>query len=167
MQVETIRPDITSYVDNAAKAEIYGFESELHYALTDGFKIYSSIGLVQAKFKDYVSNNVDYSGNKLLNVPEYTCELGSEYDFMKKYYFYTALKSNGKTYFDKANSVSQSPYAYVNAKIGFRSKKLLWSIYARNIFDKRYLNYVVSAGGLNAYNFGEPRRFGVSLTYNF
>ena len=100
----------------------------------------------------------DYSSNQLINVPEYTFQIGSEYDFNKNYYLNLVLKSNGKTYFDKANNVSESSYAYVDTKIGFNSKKLSWNIYIHNLFDKQYLNYVVATEEFNAYNFGEPRR---------
>jgi iron complex outermembrane receptor protein len=154
-------------VDNATKANIYGAEAEMRYAVNNHFNIHSSLGVIEAKFKEYVSNNTDYSGNKLIKVPEYTFVLGSEYDFYQNYYINGMLKSNGKTYFDKANSVSKSHYETVDAKIGFRSKNLSWYIYANNIFDKRYLNFVVSAQGLKAYNFGEPRRIGASMTYSF
>jgi len=167
LQVETIRSDITSYVENADKARIYGFENKVDYALTDNLNLHGSVSLIDAKFQNYVSSNVDYSGNRLLNVPRYTSEIGSQYNFTKNYYSYIALKSQGRTYFDKANSVEQSAYSYVNTKFGFKSKKLTWEFYIRNLLDKKYLNYAVSAGNVNAYNFGEPRRLGVSLTYNF
>lgn len=167
LQVETINPDISTYVDNADKANIYGFEGEARYAVNDNFNIHTSISIIEAKFEEYISNNTDYSGNNLIKIPKYTLALGSEYYFIKHYYLSGVLKSNGKTYFDKANSVSESSYAYADAKIGFKSKKLSWSIYANNIFDRQYLNYIVSAQGLNAYNFGEPRRIGASLSYSF
>lgn len=167
LQVETIRSDLSSYIDNAAKANIYGFESELRYIVTQNLNLHSGVGFMHAKFDDYISNSNDYSKNQLINVPKYTFQIGSEYNFNKNYYLDLILKSNGKTYFDKANSISESSYAYIDTKVGFKSKKLSWNIYVKNLFDRRYLNYVVSAEGFNAYNFGEPRRIGASMTYHF
>lgn len=167
LQVETIRGNLSSYIDNAAKADIYGFESELRYIFNNKLSVHTGIGFMHSKFDDYISGGNDYSGNQLINVPKYTFQVGSEYKFNKNYYFNCVLKSNGKTYFDKANSVYESSYFYIDTKIGFKSKNLSWDIYVNNLFDKRYLNYIVAIEGFDSYNFGEPRRIGASLTYSF
>ncbi len=167
LQVETIRSDLSSYIDNAAKADIYGIESELRYLFTNNFGVHSGVGFIHSKFDDYISNSNNYSGNQLINVPQHTFQFGSQYNFSKNYYLDLVLKSNGKTYFDKANTVSESSYSYVDTKIGYKSKKFSWNVYIHNLFDKRYLNYIIAAEGFNAYNFGEPRRIGASLKYDF
>ncbi len=167
LQVETIRSDLSSYIDNAAKADIYGIESELRYLFNNNFSVHSCVGFIHSKFDDYISNSNNYSGNQLINVPQHTFQFGSEFSFSKNYYLDLVLKSNGKTYFDKANTVSESSYTYVDTKMGYKSKKFSWNVYIHNLFDKRYLNYIIAAEGFNAYNFGEPRRIGVSLKYDF
>ncbi|OHE11670.1 MAG: hypothetical protein A3J96_04370 [Sulfurimonas sp. RIFOXYC2_FULL_36_7] len=167
LQVETIRSDLSSYIDNAAKANIYGLESELRYLFNNNFSVHSGVGFIHSKFDDYISNSNNYSGNQLINVPQHTFQFGSEFSFSKNYYLDLVLKSNGKTYFDKANTVSESSYTYVDTKMGYKSKKFSWNVYIHNLFDKRYLNYIIAAEGFNAYNFGEPRRIGVSLKYDF
>ncbi len=167
LQVETTRPDFSSYIDNSSKAEICGLESELHYLLSEHWTLESGLALTRSEFREYISHGVDYSGNTLIHVPKYTVHLGTHYDLNDRYYINASVKSNGKTYFDKANTLSQSSYAVADAKIGYASKPFEWSIYAKNIFDKRYLTHAISKGDESAYNFGEPRRIGLNLTYYF
>jgi len=66
-------------------------------------------------------------------------------------------------------------YAVVNGRVQFVEiplQKGSLDLYAfgRNLFDRKYRTFAIDFGdslGFTVANFGDPRTFGVGLTYNF
>lgn len=167
LQVEIIHPDLSSSIDNSAKADIYGLEAQLQYALTPEWSMQSALAFTRARYREYASNGVDYSGSHIINVPDFTFFIGSRYDFNRAFFLNASLRSHGRTYFDKANALSQSSYTLADIMVGYHADGFSCNLYLKNAFDKRYFNNIAATGEEFAYNFGEPRRIGVNLRYAF
>ena len=66
----------------------------------------------------------------------------------------------GEEFFDLANTIRQSPYHLLNAKIGIQGKKLELFFWGKNLTDKRYISYAYDFG---AAHLGNPRTYGFTL----
>jgi len=169
---------------NAGKTRYNGLELAVNYTLINSkiFKINHSNALAfnDFKFKDFVDDMADYSGNDLTGVPNVT--FNSSLDIQTKFGFYTFLNYNyvGKIPIRDDNSVYSDSYQLVNAKFGFKSKQekpFQWDAYVgiNNIFDEHYASMLL----INAEGFGgtAPRYFypgepsnyyaGLNLKYMF
>lgn len=165
-QIEQMQQVSTLYVANAATATSKGFESEMSAILTDEISFYGTFGLNLSKFKSFAENLVDYKGNYLPNAPKYNYSTGFIYRNNAGFYSSIGLSGYGKTYFDKANKISQNPYELVNAKIGYERDCFDIYLYANNLFDKNH-------DAINAYFNGttsilkDGREIGIKFTYRF
>ena len=70
----------------------------------------------------------------------------------------------GTSYFDLANSIQQSPYHLLNAKLSMEYKKVALSFWAKNLAGTKYISYGYDFG---AVHLGDPAIFGTSFSYKF
>ena len=75
----------TVVTQNAAKATIYGFETDMDAAVTEHFTLRGSLGYNHGRYDKWLDPNApggpaDYSSRKLANAPEWTANLAGVYD---------------------------------------------------------------------------------------
>jgi iron complex outermembrane receptor protein len=169
---------------NAGKTWYNGLEIAVNYTLlnTENFKINHSNALAynDFKFKDFVDDMGDYSGNDLTGVPDLT--FNSNVDIETHLGFYTFLNYNyvGRIPIRDDNTVYSDSYQLVNTKFGFKSdqrKTLQFDVFVgiNNIFDEHYASmFLINAEGFGGtppryYYPGEPTNYyaGVNLKYVF
>ena len=66
----------------------------------------------------------------------------------------------GRQYFDLENSISQSPYSKINARVGVSLKHLELFVWARNLTATKYIEYAYDFG---AVHLADPRTYGVTV----
>ncbi len=169
---------------NAGKTQYNGIELALNYHLINSkkIKIYhtNSLAYNNFKFKEFIDDENDYSGNQLTGIPKLT--FFSQLHLDSKIGIYGFLSYN---YVDEIpmkddNSIYSDSYNLVNTKIGFKkdiNRNLFFDIYVgiNNLFDEKYASMLlINAGsfGNNApryYYPGEPANYysGASLKYSF
>jgi len=80
-------------------------------------------------------------------------------------YIYT-----GTVYMNNENTLSESGYHLVNARIGYETRGFEIYLWAKNLLDSRYattyVDFTETGGGLWARP-GDPRTFGLSVGYRF
>jgi iron complex outermembrane receptor protein len=169
---------------NAGKTQYNGLELAVNYTLlqTENFKISHSNALAynDFKFKDFVDDMTDYSGNDLTGVPDIT--FNSNFDIETNFGFYAFLNYNyvGKIPMRDDNAVYSDSYQVVNTKFGFKSNKkktLQFDVFVgiNNIFDEHYASMLlINAEGFGGtapryYYPGEPTNYyaGANLKYVF
>jgi iron complex outermembrane receptor protein len=172
----------TSVLQNAAGAQIYGFEAELEAAATENLFVHSGLSAMHSRYTDFADaaanvpvngigqqTKIDATGKNLPRAPELTLNLGLEYrlptpvgevGFDTNYYY------NGGFYWEPDNRLKQGAYQLVNAGVSWtsRSKAFGLRLWADNLFSEQYLAYVTSAsGGPDVGAAGAPRTFGITL----
>ena len=180
----------SSTVENAADAEVLGFEAELRALPFEGFQLTAGLSIQNAEFEDYDSLDPYFGeirnnkGNQLPRAPDqsffitgdYTVpisDLGSaslryEYAWSDDYYF-TSFNET----FSEQSSYSLSNARLILATAGGRLEDTLGDyelhFFVNNLGDKDHLNQVVDVatvgGPLRLYS--DPRRYGVELRYRF
>lgn len=144
------------------------------------FRPYLNLTLNHHRFEEFISEDTDYSGNKLTGVPEHTIAGGVVLNDPSGLFLTTTMKYVGQTPMDDANTQYNQSYTVVNIKAGY--ERQLWdhmhmrlSFGIDNVLDEKYASSIL----VNAVGFGssQPRYYypglpvnyygGLSLRYSF
>ena len=164
--------DLTS---NAASGSNYGLEAEINWAVNDKLKLTTSIGLLQAKFDEYVTPDNDFSGRDQAHAPNYQYAIGAEYKINANLSAGISLEGKDGFYFSDSHDQRADSHQLVNANISYKKKNLTTSLWARNLLDEDYdtRGFFFGNNPGNGYasekytQKGEPRVFGVNVSIDF
>lgn len=128
---------------------------------TEGFirqiELKEVLAINRFKFRDYMVNGNDYSGNNLTGTPPYVSVTGLHIMFPAQFYLYVQSNFTGKIPLNDGNTVYASSYNLLQAKVGWQLSmgKSSISIYAGadNILNQKYsLGNDLNAFGNRFYN---------------
>ena len=165
LRINTLNDTLISTLLNAQKAYSYGGELELIYE-TDIYSLYTTAGFVQTKITQFDSNP-QYNNKQIIDVPNMTFAIGGSYNFTKNYYLDGSMKYMGKRYYNASNTQSDGGYSVSNIRVGYKKDGWNLSCYADNLFDKKYVDFMIATPSNNYYHFGMPRVVGVDLSKMF
>jgi outer membrane receptor protein involved in Fe transport len=194
---------------NANDAEIYGSEIEVRAEPVEALVFTGRFGWLESQYLDFTNeitqsvqgpNNtitnlvvtVDYTGNRLINSPQfkfsgavdYTFELGRYGALLPRVDF----AWSDDTYFDPAEgrgnpnafgqqflprfAVGQPAYWIFNGRLGYRTEDGTIEIagWVRNFMDTTYKTYGFDASQFSSVQinyYGEPRTYGMDFTVRF
>ena len=127
--------DLTS---NAASGSNYGLEAELDWTINNKLKLISSIGLLQAKFDDYITPDQDFSGRDQAHAPNYQYSIGVEYKVNSNITAGVSLEGKDGFYFSDSHNERADSYQVVNANISYKRKNITTTLWGRNLLDEDY-----------------------------
>ncbi len=183
IQVYRVKETSTA-IENAASSDLYGIEAEIVYMPTADLKLDLNVGWLHSEYKDYITKDeftgedLDLSGNKLQQAPDYTVNAGVEYMFPMAdgdLVLRGEGQFMGRTYFypKQLDFLSQKPYETFNAFVTYRANNgLAVSAYVKNIADKFYITAMSNVstslyGGALTATYGAPRTYGLKVGYSF
>ncbi|WP_026803182.1 TonB-dependent receptor [Aliarcobacter lanthieri] len=153
---------------NAGEADSKGIELELIYRINDNWKIDTSIGIMQAKYSNYVdSEGTNNKGNKIERTPSHSANLGVSYYDNSGFYGRFDIRNQGEMYFNAQNNLKQDSYTIANAKIGYLFDDFDIYTYVKNISDESYIVALEEMGEFRQLTYGKGRFIGVGLKYSF
>lgn len=161
---------------NAGNAEIYGLEIELQAQPSRNFSAFVNASLLHARYKDFIALAAeDYSGNTLVNAPEYS--LSGGFVLTQPLAGDRALRLRVDGSFqsqifltpDNAQANRVKPYGIANARLSWLSagEKLELAVWGKNITGTRYVNYVSPVVTMDQLNYNDPATFGVQAIVKF
>lgn len=171
--------EFIDYLTNAAEGTYYGLESQIDYYFVENLHMYTSIGLLKAKFDEYNDPNptaLDVTGRAPANSPEYQYNVGFDYLFMEAWTFKSNVEGRGSYYFSNRHNEKSDPYALLNASLEYTNGSFTASLWMRNITDEEYFVRGFGSFGNNPSKFyetelytqfGAPRTGGLTLSYDF
>ncbi|ARS28926.1 TonB-dependent receptor [Sphingomonas sp. KC8] len=178
VQVDANRPELTD-IFNAGKARIQGFELDLTAKPTSALTVSANYAYLDAKFQriiDPLTGNNITSNFTFVEAPKHTLTVGAEYAFPETPI--GQLTANIDYFMQSKKSTSTSDPRYVIGDYGLLNARLTlsdipvgmgnWrlSAFAKNLTDKEY--YIAHFnGGQPAAMFGEPRTYGLELTFEY
>ncbi|SHI19167.1 TonB-dependent receptor [Ferrimonas marina] len=168
------------YTNNAGASENYGLEWELAWQATQGLELYSSLGLLKARYKSYQLTEADgsvtdLSGRELAHAPSYQYTLGGTYRSAQGWFANLNLNGKDGFYYSDSHDAQSEDYQVLNAKLGYEAQS--WGLYlwGRNLTDEQY--------GVRGFYFGnepdqdwaeklyvrhgDPRQLGITFNYHF
>ena len=133
-------------------------------------KPYVNVTLNHHRFEEFISEENDYSGNRLTGVPESTIAGGFVLNDPTGLFLTTSLKYVGQTPMNDSNTQYNQSYTVVNLKAGYQ-KQLFDRLHMKlsfgidNLLDEKYASSIL----VNAVGFGdsEPRYYYPGLPVNY
>jgi len=181
------RPDGSSefiqLTSNAAEGTNRGLEMELVWAVTERLEVFGSLGLLDTEFRDFVnSSGEDLDGEEQAHAAGYQFFLAAEYRAPGG--FYARLELEGKDAFyysdsrrfsDRPDDLVSEPYELWNAAIGYEWESWELRLWGRNLADETYTirGFYFPNDPRDSYTergwfqYGDPRRYGVTLNLKF
>lgn len=188
----TVYRNASAVTLNAAKARMYGIDTDFRAKLTNQFTLSGGFAFLIDKFTSYpnapliipqtfaqgggnLAGVTDATGNRLPYAPKLTATITGDYvvrvaggDLALN----ATLYHNSGFYTEPSNVLHQKAYDLLNARIGWtapdgRTTVALWG---KNLLDKRYstqLRANVGPNGMTIQTLAPPRTFGVSARYQF
>lgn len=174
-QVPTlVLPDAITITKNTGELNSKGAELELLFKPIKGLQVEYNIGYTDAKYKSLKvagnGGNINLDGKKQIFTPDVTSMLTLQYSYVLSNKHSIKLIARGewfylgKRYFDLANKIDQSSYNLFNARVGVSLKHLELFFWARNITNKKYIEYAYDFG---AVHLGNPGTYGVTIKTMF
>jgi len=171
--------EFIDYLTNAAEGSYYGLESQIDYYLVENLHLYTSLGLLKAKFDEYNDPNptaVDVTGRAPANSPEYQYNVGFDYLFLEAWTFKANVEGKGSYYFSNRHNEKTDSYALLNSSLEYTNGSFTASVWMKNITDEAYFVRGFGSFGNNPSKFyetelytqlGAPRTGGLTLSYDF
>ena len=165
---------------NAAKAETWGIEIDAVWLPIENFAVNASIGYLNAEYTDFpfvdptTGNIVPLDGEDLQNAPEWTANTGfehvayaGEFEIVTNLqYKYVAKKYNTNLQNTPRSEVQPTHLVDLNIDLSPRDANWTVGLWARNLFDNRYISSVFDAPGvIGLIDYQDPRTYGISLRY--
>lgn len=191
-QVTSRFPPSSTIVQNAAQVDTTGIELEFNADLSDSVTLFGATTIMSAEYDDFTNApaasvdskspaaSQDLSGETLDNAPEFTANLGLEFQHVfpsLPSVEFTGLgllnyRSEANLEPTLADDTIQDGYALFDARLGAGPVDGNWklTLWGRNLFDEEY---AVSAGRPSGHSDGLtlvqglPRTYGVQLDVSF
>ena len=173
----TLTEGTTIVVQNAAKATVYGLETDLEAAVTDHWTLQGSLGYAHNEYNDWHDSLGDYTDRKLQNAPEWTANLASAYEWHVAsgagWRFTGNVSFQSWMYLDAENSaVLRAPSrTLIDAGFFYLAPSGRWDlgVEGKNLSDQRVLNS--GYNGLAFFGYAEgtynpPRRYWLTFHYH-
>eukprot|EP01035_Chromulina_nebulosa_P034125 gene34126-45752_t len=168
-QFERTVPGSTDFVVvNAAEVLSRGFEAKVIYSPVDRVWLDLQAGYTSATFEDHRdATGASVNGKHVPYVPRSTLRAGVTVDLTRGFSANASYAAAGRTVYDERNTATfvQKSYGIVNAQLRYRQGQWTGAVYAQNLFQKDYYQFInpeIFAGAP-----GAPRRVGVQLTLEF
>ena len=156
---------------NAGRSRSLGVEAEVSW-MWKGLSVSFAGSLMDARFVDYDDGRNDWSGNRIPYSPESTLYLRCGYKFLTRGRFLRSVSLNadinrsGRTYWNEAGDISQSPYSLIGADVRLTTSKAELWLRGQNLTGTEYSVFYFKSVGNSFFQAGKPRRFTIGLSIN-
>lgn len=151
-------PSVGGYLSNSGRAHISGVEVEAVGHITDSLTATVNFGYLNARYDDYKTYGADYSGNTIQAVPDFTLGANVQYNFLDGFYVRPGIRVVGNTYWDRANTQKQEPYATLNLRVGYQDEHYEIYAYGENLTNQYAFNYAAEGMWGSEHYYGTPIR---------
>ncbi len=173
-------------LQNAAGGMNQGLELEADWQLSDRWRLFGSLGLLDAEYRDYLSyahdeadldNGVPYdlSGRDQAHAPNWQWVLGTQWDLAEQWSLIADLEGKDAFYASANHEERTEDYTLLNLRLAWSSGPWTVALWGRNLTDEDVQTRGFGGFGNDPRNFyetdaywqyGEPRVYGVSLAWS-
>lgn len=165
-------------VNNAGRSRSIGGEVAMRLRPTQGLLLSATYGYTHATFRRYsftstqkgVTLTTNYRGNRVPYMPEHTYALDASY-LIPMGDNHITLGANvsgaGRIYWTEANTISQSVYALLGARISYVLPHLEFTLWGKNLTDKRYDAFYFESMSRGYAQHGHPLQVGIDVRLRF
>ncbi len=124
------------FTDNAARGTTNGLEADLRWLTGDAWELYLRIGLLDAKFDDFVTPTPALSGRDQAHAPHYSFAAGASYRHPSGWFVRLDVSGMDAFYFDVSHDQRSAPYVLVNGRAGWAGENWRVEVWGRNLADE-------------------------------
>ncbi|MEM6708492.1 MAG: TonB-dependent receptor [Pseudomonadota bacterium] len=166
-------PGFDDFVINAGRSTVRGVEVEIEWSPLDGLDLFTSIGVTDTEFDEFVLNGQDLSGRAFPGAPDFNVTLGANWRNAQGWF-----AAGSYSYVDSAYTEVSAPAIteisernLLSGRLGYEADQWRAYLWGTNLLDDEYElglfdGTVFGLGG--AYGrVGQPRTLGVGFQYNW
>jgi len=166
-----VRVDAANFrTDNAGEAQSEGVELEFSGELGRGFSLFGGAGYVSTAFTEYEDDGVDFAGNRFPNAPLRNANIGLAWQ-QNGYFANINWAYAADSYTDRENTagLKADSRRLLGARLGYRGERYGIELFGENLTDEFYITdrFNSPSLGIDALYVGDPREYGVRLSYQF
>ncbi|HEX7417449.1 MAG TPA: TonB-dependent receptor plug domain-containing protein [Steroidobacteraceae bacterium] len=163
--------------DNAARGENFGVEGSVRWHASERLEFDATLGLLHTRYIGYQFSDQDgfhnLDGRAQAHAPPYQYSISALWHHPSGLFARADLQGVDAFYYDASNEQKSNPYFLANVKLGYENPHWSATAWARNLFNTTYAmrgfffnNLPVDAPPQRYVQLGDPRQFGVTLTYS-
>ncbi len=164
----------TYVTKSAAEAYTAGVEGTIRVKVSDRLQLYTNGSLNPTKYASVPEENASLDGREQSHAPTWSYTLGGRYSLTQGWFLRADLVGKDKFYFDDSNSAQSSAYQLLNAGVGYRGERWSWTLWGRNLLNRRYdvrgFFFGVEPPDYPSKEYvqrGDPRAFGTTVNFYF
>ncbi|OJW57615.1 MAG: hypothetical protein BGO57_00320 [Sphingomonadales bacterium 63-6] len=152
-------------IQQVGQQSAQGIEATIALQLPGGFAIDANGTVLDAKYDDFPSGAVDYTGMTPPEVPEVAANATLSWTPVERFSVNTSLRYVGKRYMDQANTLEMPDYLVVDLGASANlTDNVAVDVHVYNLFDK---DYATASNYDTQWILGRPRAFEVALRFGF
>jgi iron complex outermembrane receptor protein len=126
------------FTDNAAQGETTGLEADLRWLPNETWSVYANLGVLRARFDEFVTPQVDLGGRDQAHAPRYSVALGARYQHPSGLFARLDLSSRDAFYFDVSHNEKSQAFQLAHLRLGYEQDRWTTELWIRNMLDERY-----------------------------
>lgn len=164
------------FYDNAADGENYGLEVSINYMISNSFDVFANIGYLNTEISKITrQDGTSIDGRDQAHAPTYHINAGLNWQLSENVNWLFEVDAKDEFFYSFSHDNRSESVVLTHTSLDFRLSNWQVSLYARNLFDEQYANRGFSFGNdprdeyvSHIYEqFGEPRRLGVNVRYQY
>ena len=160
------------YTDNAARGVNYGLEAALRWQAAERLSLAATLGLLRTRYEEYLFGARSLSGRDQAHAPRYDFSLSAIWHHPTGWFARADWSGKDSFYFDASNDQRSRAYQLLNLRAGFEARHWSVSLWAHNVFDRRYAVRGFYFGDEPPdfpnklyVRWGDPRQVGLTASY--
>ena len=172
------------YLDSTSDADNYGLEVESTFALNTHIELFANVGLLHAEVDSVETFDLDQwqfvtkHNRDQAKSPKYQYNVGTRIAFNDAWSGHIEVEGRGDSYYGYYHDGKLDSYDLLNASLHWQRGNIGVTVWGRNITDQDFAVHGLYFGNdprddFGAYQnetyiqLGEPRTYGIELTYAF
>ena len=157
--------ELNGPIEQIGRQSSKGVEATLWLQLPAGFSIDANATVLDAEYDDFLSGNIDYTGNTPLGVPEVAANATLVWTPLPPVALRTSLRYVGRRFANDSNTLEIPGYLVVDIGASAQLREnLALDLRVLNLFDK---DYALATNYTTNWVLGAPRSIEVALRTNF
>ncbi|WP_125720195.1 TonB-dependent receptor [Pseudoalteromonas rubra] len=178
MQLKQWRIDgvqFAGFISNAGKGENYGLEIEGQRLITDQLTLNYSLGYLDTKIEDFVTTSgANFDGREQAQAPKYQYAFSADYSVLENLVLSVGVEGKDDYFFSDSHNEQAPSQNLINASVSYYGEQWSLTAWGRNLADRDvpvrgfYFGNDPRDGytARNYVQYGEPRVFGLTFTYD-
>jgi len=165
------------YIENAAEGTGYGLEAEIRNQFTDWLAVFASASWLKTEIEGFVTEDgTDMTGREQAQAPNYQFNIGFEGWLGENFQWVIQADAKDEFYFSDSHNQKADSMAVLHLALNYHYQDWRISLWGRNLTDEDYetRGFYFANDPRSEYasketyvQYGEPRRFGITVSKSF